>query len=183
MSGHGGAGPPIVCFVSSRSGTGKTTLLEKVIAEMTSRGYAVGTIKSDSHGVQMDREGKDTWRFARAGARVTAIIGPDSYALIQKTPAKENLETVAAMLRDVDIILVEGYKDARRPKIEVVRAEKGAKIITDARDLAAVAGDIADFPDLPGSVRIFDLDDYRGVADFIIETYLPRKGRASGDER
>jgi molybdopterin-guanine dinucleotide biosynthesis protein B len=158
--------------VAARSGTGKTTLLERVVGEMTARGYAVGTIKNDSHGIQMDREGKDTWRFAEAGARVTAIIGQDSYALIQKTPCKEDLETVAAMLRDVDIILVEGYKKANRPKIEVVRAEKGTDVITDPRDLVAVVSDIGAFPGLPDTVPVFALDDYRNVAGFIIETYL-----------
>jgi molybdopterin-guanine dinucleotide biosynthesis protein B len=172
MRGASKTNPPIVCFVAARSGTGKTTLLERVIEYMTSRGYAVGTIKSDSHGIQMDREGKDTWRFTQAGSRVTAIIGPDAYALIQKTQAKEDLETVAAMLRDVDIILVEGYKGANRAKIEVVRAEKGAKIITDPKDLLAVVSDIGAFPDLPGTVPVFALGDYRNVAELIIETYL-----------
>jgi molybdopterin-guanine dinucleotide biosynthesis protein B len=163
---------PVVCFVAARSGTGKTTLLEKVIGEMTARGYAVGTIKSDSHGMQMDKEGKDTWRFTQAGARVTAIIGPDAYALIQKTPSKEDLETVAAMLRDVDVILVEGYKEANRPKIEIVRAEKGTDVITDPQNLVAVVSDIGFFPDLPCTVPVFALDDYRKVAELIIETYL-----------
>lgn len=152
--------------------------MEKVIAEITARGYAVGTIKSDSHGIQMDREGKDTWRFTRAGALATAIIGRDTYALIQKTPRKEDLETVAAMLRGVDIILVEGYKGANRPKIEVVRSEKGTDVITDPRDLVAVVSDIGVFPGLPDTVPVFALDDYRNVAELIIETYLSGKDLA-----
>jgi molybdopterin-guanine dinucleotide biosynthesis protein B len=172
ISGAGKTNPPVICFVAARSGTGKTTLLERVIEYMTSRGYAVGTIKSDSHGIQMDREGKDTWRFTQAGSRVTAIIGTDAYALIQKTRGREDLETVVAMLRDVDIILVEGYKGANRPKIEVVRAEKGTDVITDPKNLIAVVSDIGVFPDLPGTVPVFALDDYRNVAEFIIETYL-----------
>ena len=163
---------PVVCFVAARSGTGKTTLLEKVVEEMTARGYSVGTIKSDSHGMQMDREGKDTWRFTQAGAKATAIIGPGGYALIQKTPDKEDLETVAAMLKNVDIILVEGYKGAGRPKIEVVRAEKGTDVVTDPRDLVAVVSDVGIFPDLPGTVPVFGLDDYRNVAELIVKTYL-----------
>jgi molybdopterin-guanine dinucleotide biosynthesis protein B len=172
VSGVSKTNPPVICFVAARSGTGKTTLLEKVIEDMTARGYAVGTIKSDSHGMQMDREGKDTWRFTQAGAVATAIIGPGAYALIQKTPAKEDLETVVAMLSDVDIILVEGYKGANRPKIEIVRAEKGTDVITDPRDLVAVVSDIGTFPDLPGTVPVFALDDYRNVAELIVETYL-----------
>jgi molybdopterin-guanine dinucleotide biosynthesis protein B len=158
--------------VAARSGTGKTTLLEKVIGELRACGCVVGAIKSDSHGIQMDREGKDTWRFTQAGAAATAIIGLDAYALIRKTPRKEDLDTVAAMLSDVDIILVEGYKNANRPKIEVVRAEKGTDIITDPRDLIAVVSDIGAFPGLPDTTPVFALDDYRGVARLIIETYL-----------
>jgi molybdopterin-guanine dinucleotide biosynthesis protein B len=163
--------------VAARSGTGKTTLLEKVIAEITARGYVVGTVKNDSHGMRMDHEGKDTWRFMQAGARATAIIGPDAYALIQKMPGREDLDTVAAMLRDVDIILVEGYKEANRPKIEVVRREKGADVITDPGNLVAVVSDIVAFPDLPDTVPVFPLNDYRNIAELIIETYLRQKDR------
>ena len=66
---------PVICIVSAVSNTGKTTLMEKLIGEIVRRGYKVGAVKSDCHGFEMDVPGKDSWRFAQAGASATAIVG------------------------------------------------------------------------------------------------------------
>ncbi|NLI93819.1 MAG: molybdopterin-guanine dinucleotide biosynthesis protein B [Peptococcaceae bacterium] len=160
---------PVVCFVAGKSGTGKTTLLEKVIREMVGRGYEVGTIKSDTHGFEMDQPGKDTWRFAEAGAKATAIIGPGKYALIQKTQEKKDLDTVASFIQGVDIILVEGYKGADKPKIEVVRREKGTEIVSSRENLIAV---VTDVEGLSIEVPVLNINDVEGVADLLIKKYL-----------
>lgn len=76
---------PLICIVAGQSETGKTTFMEKLIVELVKRGYEVGAVKSDAHGFEIDVPGKDSWRFAQAGAKSTAIIGPDKYAIIQKT--------------------------------------------------------------------------------------------------
>lgn len=163
---------PIVCFVAARSGTGKTTFLEKLIKEIVSKGYDVGTIKSDAHGFEMDKPGKDSWRFAQAGSKATAIIGPDKFALIQKTTVKRDLEEVAALMEDVDIILVEGYKFSDRPRFEVVRSEMGTEIVSPLEHLMGI---ITDVKDLFVPVPIFDLNDVQGVAELIIHQYLSEK--------
>ncbi|NLP43590.1 MAG: molybdopterin-guanine dinucleotide biosynthesis protein B [Peptococcaceae bacterium] len=160
---------PVICFVAARSGTGKTTFLEKLIREIVSRGYQVGAVKSDAHGFEIDKPGKDSWRFAQAGSKSTAIIGPDKFALIQQTPTKKELEEVVALMSDVDLILVEGYKVSDRPRIEIVRKELGTELVSPPEKLLAVITDVAD---LAVSVPIFALDDVIGVADFIIDKYF-----------
>lgn len=159
---------PLVCIVSGRSGTGKTTFMEKLIEELVGRGYRVGAVKSDAHGFEIDVPGKDSWRFTQAGARVTALVGPDKFALVEKTEQKKDLDEVAALFKGVDLILVEGYKTAEKPRIEVVRAAKSREVVSPAEYLWAV---VTDVPDLPVPVPKFSLDDYPGVADFIINKF------------
>lgn len=163
---------PVICFVAAKSGTGKTTFLEKLIKEIVGRGYEVGTIKSDAHGFDIDKPGKDSWRFAQAGSKATAIIGPDKFALIQKTPSKKDLEEVVAMIEGVDIILVEGYKFSNRPRIEVVRSEMGTELVSPVEHLIAV---ITDVEGLSVPVPVLNINDVEGVADLIIEKYLTNR--------
>ncbi|HHV64084.1 MAG TPA: molybdopterin-guanine dinucleotide biosynthesis protein B [Peptococcaceae bacterium] len=160
---------PLVCIVAARSGTGKTTFMEKLIAELVGRGYRVGAIKSDSHGFEIDVPGKDSWRFAQAGARATAIIGPDRFALIQKTQEKKDLDEVAALIQDVDLILVEGYKAAEKPRIEVIRKEMGTELVSPLEYLIGV---VTDLKEISVPVPVFALDDYAGIADLLIGKYL-----------
>lgn len=160
---------PVLCFVSGKSGTGKTTLLEKVIKEIVQRGYQVGAIKSDVHSFEVDTPGKDSWRFYQAGARTTAIIGNEKYALIERTEQKKELDEIIGLIRGVDIILIEGFKASDKARIEVVRAEMGGGIISPGQYLTAVATDIEGFK---ARVPVFGLNDYSGIADFIIAKFL-----------
>lgn len=156
---------PVVCIVAASSGTGKTTFLEKLIREVVCRGYRVGTVKSDAHGFEMDVPGKDTWRFAQAGAKATAIIGPDKYALIQRTEERKGLAEVVEMIEDVDIILVEGYKASEMPRIEVVRREKGTGIVSPLEYLIGV---VTDVEDLDAGVPVLDINDIEGAVELLL---------------
>jgi cyclic pyranopterin phosphate synthase len=160
---------PIISIVAACSGMGKTTFLEKLIRELVQRGIRVGSIKNDAYGFEIDKPGKDSWRHAQAGATATAIIGPEKYAVIHKTQERTNLEKVAAIFENVDIILVEGNKRGSQPKIEVVRAEKGRQVTTPEKDLIAV---VTDVEDLSVTVPSFHINDYSGVADFLQEKYI-----------
>lgn len=160
---------PVICFVAAKSGTGKTTFLEKLITEITKRGYRVGVIKSDAHRFDIDKPGKDSWRFAEAGASSTAIIGPDKYAVIQKTETKKDIEDVIPMIENVDIILVEGFKMSQRPRFEVLRRELGVEIVSPLENLLGI---ITDVQELSVSVPLIDINDYPRVADMIISLYL-----------
>jgi len=114
--------PPVVSIVG-RSGSGKTTLLEKLIPELKGRGYRIGTIKHHAHsGFEIDVSGKDTWRHAQAGSEHVIIAAPGKMASICFPEEDPSLDSLAAMMPDVDLILAEGYQWEDKPKIEVMRA-------------------------------------------------------------
>lgn len=160
---------PVVCIVSGRSDTGKTTFMEKLIQELVQRGYEVGAIKSDTHGFDIDIPGKDSWRFAQAGAKSTTIIGPDKYAMIQRTEHKREIDDVIPLIEGVDIILIEGFKASTRPRIEVIRKEKGTEIVSPSEYLIGIVSDVEG---LKATVPVLDLNDFQGVADILVKKYL-----------
>jgi molybdopterin-guanine dinucleotide biosynthesis adapter protein len=159
---------PIVCVVG-RGKVGKTTLLEKLIPELKSRGYKVATIKRHAHpGIEIDVPGKDSWRHAQAGSDFAIIAAPDKLASVRRLDRELTLDEVAATVTGVDIIITEGYKRADKPKIEVVRAEKSSEPLCAAEELLAVVTDVA--LDLP--VPRFGLDDAPALADLIEARFL-----------
>ena len=166
--------PPIVSVVAN-SGTGKTTLLEKLIAEMKRRGYKVAAIKHDAHRFDIDHEGKDSWRLTRAGADTTLIMSTEKLAMVkQHTTAEEPdlAESVACYCSDVDIVLTEGFKSSTMPKIEVHRREHSEKLLCrDVEHDPALIAVAADSP-VEIDVPVFDINDVRGLCDLIVERYL-----------
>jgi molybdopterin-guanine dinucleotide biosynthesis protein MobB len=168
--------PPAVSFVA-KSGTGKTTLLEKVIGELARRGRRVGTVKHDAHSFEIDHEGKDSWRLTRAGASPMIISSPEKIALVQgglegEVPLEE---IISRFMGSADLVITEGYKTGNLPKIEVHRLERspellcvtrGGKILDDG--LIAVVSD----EDLSLPVPLFPLDDPGAVCDFLEERFL-----------
>jgi molybdopterin-guanine dinucleotide biosynthesis protein MobB len=162
-----------VAFVS-KSGTGKTTLLEKVISRLKDRGYRVGAIKHDAHRFDIDRPGKDSYRLTAAGADTMVISSPDKLALVKRHAASPPVEDLlAAFFTDVDIVLTEGFKSSSLPKIEVHRRERSADLLCRGKEhdprLLAVASD----EPLDLDVPLLDIDDSDGVADFIEGKFLP----------
>lgn len=161
-----------VSFVS-KSGTGKTTLLEKVIARLKERGYRVGAIKHDAHRFDIDHPGKDSHRLASAGADTMLIASPEKLALVKKHAASPPLEELlATYFIDVDLVLTEGFKQSTLPKVELHRKERSATLICRGAEhdptLLAVASDEPLVLDVP----VLDLNDAAAVADFIEERFL-----------
>ena len=180
--------------VVAYSGTGKTTLLEKLIAELKSRGLRVAVIKHDAHEFDIDHEGKDSWRFTRAGADVTVVASESKAAIMENRPV--TLESLLGKITDVDVILTEGYKSGKWPKIAVMRSATGKPLPIPAEECFAIVTDVdADDDDEAGSsgqpadaevdssgqsaaanasgsprtpAPRFALDDARGLADLII---------------
>lgn len=164
---------PIICVVG-KSNTGKTTLLEKLIPEITARGYRVGTVKHDVHGFDMDRPGKDSWRHAQAGAYAVAVSSPEKVAIIRRVEQEKSLDELAmAMGDDIDIILAEGYKRSGRLKVEISRSEVSTELLCSEDELVALVSDVQH----PVRVPQFGLDDVRGLADFLEKAYLRRRRR------
>jgi len=160
---------PVISIVG-KSGVGKTTVLERVIHEIKMRGYRVGTVKHDTHGFEMDKPGKDSWRHAQAGSDTVVVSGPHKMALIRKVDEEMALDDIVSLMGDVDLVITEGYKRGNKPKIEVSRLERGRELLCQPEELIAT---MTDYPvDLP--VPRFDLDDAAGVVDLLEELYLRR---------
>lgn len=162
-----------VLSVVGKSNSGKTTLIEKLLAELKSRGCRVATVKHDVHGFDLDRPGKDTWRHAQAGADTVIISSPQKMALIKKVDQELTLDQVISYLTDVDLIITEGYKRAGKPKIEVFQSELHRDLLSTPNEgLFAVASDIPlTGPRDPG-VPVFDWNDARGICDLIVNRFL-----------
>ena len=163
--------PPIVAFVG-RSGSGKTTLLVKVIAELNARGINVGTIKHSHHitASAMDVEGKDSWRHKQAGASRTLLVGRERLQMVSDHPGDLTpTELASRYMQGVQLVLVEGYKESKGDKIEVVRAERATlPLLMPDEGMIALASDIP----VDIGVPRFELDDPAPIADFLIERYL-----------
>jgi len=159
--------PPMVSIVGN-SGAGKTTLIEKLIPEIISRGLCVGTIKHDVHGFQMDKPGKDSWRHKQAGASATLISSPHQIGMVMDVDRERQPIELVSLLSHVDIVLLEGYKRAKHPKIEIFRPEAYPEpICRDDEHLIALVSNV---PMDMGVLR-FATDNIKGLTDFIIDYF------------
>lgn len=157
---------PVVSVVGE-SGAGKTTFLEKLIRELRARNIRVGVIKHHVHDIDIDRPGKDTWRLSRAGAGAVAISAPGKIGLFKKLDREMDLDELAGMFGDVDIILTEGYKRGNKPKIEVSRAAHSDGLISEPAELIAIVSDVSWNVGVP----VYGLDDSAGVAGLLHSRY------------
>jgi len=162
----------VVCFVA-RSGTGKTTFLEKLIPRLKAHGLRIGVLKHHAHATAFDVPGKDSYRMAQAGADVVVGACAAQVAVFYPANGSPDLEALIDQhLCHVDLILVEGYGQSRHPKIEVCRAahttldDNGLpRLISQPEELLAV---VSDCP-LNVLAPRFDLNDAEGVANFLYQ--------------
>ena len=159
---------PAIVSIVGRSQSGKTTLIEKLIPEIKRRGYRVGTIKHTHHALDIDKTGKDSSRHRQAGADTVILAAPGEIAML-KSGHPDRLEELIGFFDDVDLLITEGYKRSRRPKIEVVRAARNPiPFCKDDPDLIAI---ITDAPVDLGVPR-FGLDEIDRITDFIESSFL-----------
>jgi len=172
--------PPIISIVGY-SGAGKTTLMEKLIGELTRRGYRVGSIKHDVHGFEMDKPGKDSWRHKQAGTCTTLISSPYQIGMVMDVDHDHSPDELKKFFNNVNVILTEGYKKQNRPKVEIFRADsaKVANATTAGSEIhheplcrnddniVAVMSDIS----VELKARRFPLDDVGGLVDFLVEKF------------
>lgn len=151
---------PVISFVAGRSGSGKTTLLEKLIKRLKADGIRIASIKHDAHQFDIDKQGKDTWRFAQAGADIVAISSPQKVAIIEKVDQEKTLDEICAKISDVDLILTEGFKLGSKPKIEVHRSEIHGELVCNQSELLAIASDVEWHVGVP----CFHINDIEGIA-------------------
>lgn len=153
---------PVISFIGW-SGSGKTTFIEKLIPILRSRGLRLAVIKHDGHEFQMDKEGKDTWRFSQAGAEYVAIANPRHSAELINGPASFS-QLCHRAEGFADLIIAEGWTDEEAPQIEILRGHQDLRC-THPDQLIAIVTDQTVGTDLP----TFGLEDVEAVADFIFE--------------
>jgi molybdopterin-guanine dinucleotide biosynthesis protein MobB len=179
-------GKMLFSFVGS-SGSGKTTFVEKLIKRLAERGYKVGAIKHDAHRFEIDKPGKDSYRFKEAGAKVVVISSSEKLAMVRVNSDNE-LDIHEIVLRyfgDVDIVITEGYKKSDIPKFEVYRIENGNEpvmfdsphllgIITNAPEeqISKKLTQAGNSSFIKSGRKIFAIDDVEGVAGYIENKYL-----------
>lgn len=163
---------PVVSIVG-KGDSGKTTFLEKLIRELSSRGVRVATVKHHVHDYDIDVPGKDSWRHARAGAVTTMVSSPDKFSVISRVEREMTLGDLARVATDsgADILLTEGFKREATVRIEVARSARSEELISSPDELIALVTDIPALA-LQG-VPAFGLEDASGIADLIVNRYLP----------
>ena len=166
---------PIVSIVG-RSESGKTILVEQLIAEFKRRGYKIAALKHSHCGViEVDQPGKDTWKFAQAGSDAVCISSPRKLAFIKKSDHDLRIDEVLPIIGpEFDLVLVEGFKKSKLPKIEVHRKELGNDLLCSPEELSAIVTDgsldtpLADSYKLP----ILSWADTAAIADFIEKNFV-----------
>lgn len=158
--------------VAGYKNAGKTGLMERLVTEITSRGFTVSTLKHAHHDFDIDHPGKDSYRHREAGAHQVVLSSGNRWAMMTELRGAPEppLKELLAKMAPVDLILVEGWKRDDHPKIEAHRAvTKHPLIAPNDLTIKAIACDSPLQIDRP----IFDLDDTKSIADFIIaETHL-----------
>ncbi|WP_379071578.1 molybdopterin-guanine dinucleotide biosynthesis protein B [Mesorhizobium sp. UC22_110] len=148
--------------------SGKTTLTEKLVAELVRRGWRVSTVKHAHHDFDIDKEGADSFRHRQAGASEVAIVSGRRWALMHELRGEEEpkLADILERLGPADIVIVEGYKRENHLKIEARRtgAKDRTPLAPSDPSIVAVA---ADHPQANETLPVFDLDDVASIADFI----------------
>lgn len=157
----------IVFGIAGWSGSGKTTLLEKLIPELTARQLRVSVIKHAHHGFDLDRPGKDSYRHREAGATQVLMLSGQRWVLMHELrhEPEPTLEAQLELLAPCDIVLIEGFKAAAVPKIEVYRLENGKPPLwPENPNVVAVATDA----ELDAPLPVLPLNDPAPIADFIL---------------
>jgi molybdopterin-guanine dinucleotide biosynthesis protein B len=157
-----------VIGVAGFKNAGKTTLVEKLVRELTARGYRIATVKHAHHSFDIDHEGRDSFRHRQAGASEVAVISAHRWAIIHELRGEEepSFAAILAKLEPSDLVIVEGYKHGEHQKIEVRNlALDHPKLAGNDPSIVAIAanGRVADAP-----VPVFDRDHVEALADFII---------------
>jgi len=162
---------PEIITIVGKSNSGKTTLLEKLIFNLTQKGYKIGSVKHAHNSFDMDTKGKDSYRHKKAGAAGTLVITKDKIAMI-KNDKTGYIDKMQYYLADNDIIMAEGFKKQQLPKIEIFRTQSVHKkpLCMDDKTLIAFVTDSDYKPNVP----VFKLDEIDKIACFIELNFLTK---------
>lgn len=177
---------PLIISIIGYSNSGKTTLVESLVPRLKQKGVRVGTVKHTSHGFTIDQRGKDSFRHKSSGSDMTIVSGPKSLAMIRDTKANWGLgKIVRHYMREMDLVLAEGYKNEDFLKIEIIHDPDGedvktirhaakadqtkrGRIFSDhEKNLVAIVSD----QNVETGKKIFKRNDVDELADFIFLLY------------
>lgn len=160
---------PPALVICGASGSGKTTLIAELVRDLTARGFHVGTVKADGHGkAEAAAQGKDTTVHVQAGAKRSVLLSP-GLASTWESPTLQHVHAVEERFADCDLVLLEGFKESRLPKIEVVRHAVSSAPLTPVSGLSGIYGDVP-----VEGVRHFP--DPKALADFLEQEIIPAGG-------
>jgi molybdopterin-guanine dinucleotide biosynthesis protein B len=175
------AGTTPIIGIAGWKKSGKTTLVTRLIAELTGRGFKVATVKHAHHDFQIDEKETDSARHRLAGAAQVAVVSSKRWALINELQGgpEPPLRQVISWLGPCELIIVEGYKAAAIPKIETRRRDAASRLPLADGDPNVIAI-AADHHVDAGALPVFMLDDVAAIADFIARAVgLPQRARAA----
>lgn len=156
--------------IAAWSGTGKTTMLERLLPALAQRGLRVAVIKHAHHSFDIDQPGKDSYRLRNAGASPILVASRERFALMMETPERQEPE-LTMLIEQVrpqqpDLVLVEGFKEWPLPKLELHRPALGKPLLAqDDPWILAVASD--EPVDLPADVWALELNDIPSLAEYV----------------
>ncbi|MEY4563864.1 MAG: hypothetical protein RLZZ618_3141 [Pseudomonadota bacterium] len=156
-----------------RSGSGKTTLIEQLIPRLRAAGQRVSVLKHAHHAFDIDHPGKDSWRHREAGAFEVVVASSRRLALIREFEADTELDVhdLVAELSPCDWVLVEGFKHARLPKIEVWRAAAGHPVqYPEDPFVSAVVTDSTPQLPSPTALPVLDIDQPDAIIAYLLAT-------------
>ena len=161
------AKPKIIKFIGF-SGSGKTTLIESIVKELTLNGLNVATVKHDVHGLDIDKEGKDSYRYSMAGAKVSVVSSPEM--TVYKVHKALSLNDILANVKGIDLIIIEGYSNEENyPCICVARKATGKGFKNEFKGYNAVASDYdkSELTDMGFTGVTLNINNINAVIDYI----------------
>ena len=153
--------------VTGWKNSGKTGLVERLVSEFISRGLSVSTVKHAHHTFDVDHPGRDSYRHRAAGAKEVLLVSKNRWAIMHELRDEDEpeLSEILKKVEKVDLVIIEGFKRDRHPKIEAFRQETGTSVIArEDESIVAVAADTS-LTDL--KIPVFDLNHTSEIADFI----------------
>ncbi len=161
--------------IAGHSGMGKTTLLERLVPEISSRGLVVSLIKHSHKNIDIDRPGKDSYRLRESGCKEVLLLGNERWALMHELRAEDEppLDYLLERLQRCDMVLIEGFKDGNFPKLEVWRSQLDRTLLWP--NWPGIIGIASDGPAAEGALPANDvplpwlrLDNIQAIADFVM---------------
>jgi molybdopterin-guanine dinucleotide biosynthesis protein B len=172
---------PHLAFVGF-SGSGKTTLVSQIVIQLKQKGYRIGVLKHDAHSFQMDVEGKDTYKYSEAGADLVAISSTTKLNILEQFPIPLALDEILQRFSGVDLILIEGYKQANIPKILVARTLAQLALYSQLDRIIAIASilnpddsEIFNLLKQPSIIPFFNINDIALITAFVENWLLDKR--------